>query len=79
LDYSVYGKMPEPEAVKLTIKDTLSLFGVQSNVKTIKDDRYTLSLRVDAVGPLFKSEADICRVYIEISRREEVILQPLAR
>jgi len=78
LDYSVYGKIPEHQAVKLTIKDTLSLFGIRSDVKTIKDDRYTLSLRVDAVGPLFKSEADICRVYVEISRREEAILQPLA-
>jgi predicted nucleotidyltransferase component of viral defense system len=78
VDYSMHGKMPEPEEVKLTIKDTLSLFGIQSNVKTIKDDSYTLSLRVDTVGPLFRSEADICRVYIEISRREKVILQPLA-
>jgi len=59
-----------------TVTGTLGMFGVRSTAKLVKDDGYTLSFRVDAVGPLYESGHDTCRVYVEISRREKIMLPP---
>jgi len=59
------------------VSDTLLLFGVRSDVRVLKDDRYVLSFRVDARGPLHRSEKDISHTNVEISRRESVLLPPL--
>ena len=59
------------------ISETLLLFGMRSDVKMLKDDRYVLSFRVDARGPLHRSEKDVSHTNVEISRRESVLLPPL--
>jgi hypothetical protein len=57
--------------------NTLRLFGVGNEAKMIKDDRYVLSFRISARGPLFTSEKDLCHVYVEVSRRDRPVLAPL--
>ena len=45
---------------------------MESSIKPISDNSTTISFRVDAKGPLNTSSVDLCRVYIEISKREKV-------
>ena len=55
----------------------MKLFGVESETEVLKDDRYTLTLRVAAKGPLYKSDKDVCYVRLDISRREGLLLKPI--
>lgn len=74
LNFTQVGVLKEgPEDVSLS----LELLGLRNRVKVLKEDRYTLTFRVDAWGPLSTSEKDLCRVRVDISRREEVLLKPL--
>jgi len=50
--------------------NTLRLFGVVNDAGVVKDDRYVLSFRISARGPLFTSEKDLCHIYVEVSRRD---------
>jgi len=59
------------------VRETLILFGVRNDVKMLKDDRYVLAFRIDARGPLYRSEKDVSRTNVEISRRESVMLAPI--
>jgi len=59
------------------VSDTLLLFGLRNDVRVLKDDRHVFSFRVDARGPLHRSEKDVSRTKVEISRRERVVLSPL--
>ena len=58
--------------------ESLGVFGIAAGTKVIKDDRLTLSFRVDARGPLYGGELSACRALVEISRREEILLKPVA-
>jgi len=58
------------------IKRDLELSGIPFQMKKIKDDDISFSLRIGAEGPLFIREIERCFVRIEISRRENVILKP---
>jgi len=56
----------------------LELFGVENGIKLISDTESTISFRVDAKGPLNTSAVDLCRTYIEISKREILAKKPLS-
>ncbi len=74
LDFSQVGDLKEdPRDVSFS----LELFGLRNHVKILKDDKYTLTFRLDAWGPLSTSEKDLCRVRVDISRREDVLLKPV--
>ncbi len=74
LDFSQAGVLSKgPEDASLS----LELLGLRNRVRVLKEDRYTLTFRVDAWGPLSTSEKDLCRVRVDISRREEVLLKPI--
>jgi len=60
------------------VSKSLELFGIHNKSKTITDNATTLSFRVSAQGPLNTAEIDECRVYVEISKREEIAKKPLA-
>jgi predicted nucleotidyltransferase component of viral defense system len=75
LDYTAAGRVDASRAEE--VAEVLSLFGVVSTVKVLKDDEYTLTIRVAARGPLFKSEKDTCYVRLDISRREKPLLKPI--
>ncbi|MCD6410006.1 MAG: nucleotidyl transferase AbiEii/AbiGii toxin family protein [Candidatus Verstraetearchaeota archaeon] len=68
---------PVKSGIASNIRDTLELFGVANHVDVIKDDKYTLTLRIAAQGPLYTSPKDLCFVYVEISRREKVLEEPI--
>lgn len=73
LDFTQTELREEPEDVSLTLK----LFGLRNTFMILKDDRFTLSFRLDVWGPLSTSEKDLCRVRVDISRREKVLLKPI--
>lgn len=56
----------------------LKLFGVENTIKKISDEERSFSFRISAKGPLNTSDIDLCHVYVEISKREKVILKPLS-
>uniref|UniRef100_A0A7J3X6E2 Nucleotidyl transferase AbiEii/AbiGii toxin family protein n=1 Tax=Thermofilum pendens TaxID=2269 RepID=A0A7J3X6E2_THEPE len=74
LDYTAVGRVDADRVEE--VAEVLRLFGVASAVKVLKDDEYTLTVRVAARGPLFKSEKDTCYVRLDISRREKPLLKP---
>jgi len=47
-------------------------------VKIITDNDISLSFRIGAEGPLFTREIERCFVRIEMSRREEILVDPQA-
>jgi predicted nucleotidyltransferase component of viral defense system len=79
LDFSLQSKFgKDREELLKNVSDTLNMFGVANSIKVIKDDRYVLSFRVDSAGPLFTSIIDLCRVYVELSKREQLLLPPVS-
>jgi predicted nucleotidyltransferase component of viral defense system len=75
LDFTASGPVAAGKAAE--ISGVLKLFGVESETEVLKDDRYTLTLRVAAKGPLYKSDKDVCYVRLDISRREGLLLKPI--
>ncbi|MCC7570814.1 nucleotidyl transferase AbiEii/AbiGii toxin family protein [Candidatus Micrarchaeota archaeon] len=71
LDFTLIGDLKENLAEK--VSESLILFGIENEFKLIKNDEITLSFRIAAKGPLHTSEKDLCFVYVEISKREEII------
>ncbi|MCX6803875.1 MAG: nucleotidyl transferase AbiEii/AbiGii toxin family protein [Candidatus Diapherotrites archaeon] len=63
---------------KLTEKTSnfLEQYGIENEIKIVKDEDLGLSFRISAKGPLHKTERDLCYLYIEISKRENVIEKP---
>lgn len=57
-----------------SVSNTLLLFGVSNEARVMKDDKFILSFRISARGPLYRSEKDLSRIYVEISRREKTKL-----
>ena len=76
LDFTAAGKV-DPR-VPQRCAESLGVFGIAAGVKTIKDDRFTLSFRIDARGPLYTGGLSACRVLVEISRREKTLLKPVS-
>jgi len=59
------------KALARSVSDTLLLFGVENEGQVMKDDKFILSFRITARGPLYKSQKDASRIFVEISRREK--------
>jgi predicted nucleotidyltransferase component of viral defense system len=76
LDFTTESELPNDLGEK--VSEGLSLFGVENTIKKISEDERSFSFRITADGPLQTSERDRCYVYIEISRREKVIQNPLS-
>ncbi len=60
------------------VSKDLELFGVENTLKEIRNNEISFSFRISAKGPLNTSDIDLCHVYVEISRRERVINDPLS-
>ena len=71
LDFTASEELPEDLALKTS--DSLDLFGMENVLKMITSNEKTLSFRISARGPLNTNDKDMCVVYVEISRREQVI------
>jgi hypothetical protein len=59
------------------VSKNLELFGVENKIKLIMDNETALSFRISAKGPLNTSKIDECIVYVEISKREQVLKKTL--
>jgi len=76
LDYTAEGKIKGDMAQD--VSRTLELFGVHNRLKIVKDDRYTFSFRIGAQAPLYRTEKDTCYVYVEVSRKERVLMEAIS-
>ena len=76
LDFTAVGDVG-PGTAKACV-DSLGIFGVVAEVKAIKDDRFTHTFRIDARGPLYQGEQSLCRVTVEVSRREKLLVGPVS-
>lgn len=61
----------------LRVSKSIGLFGVENKMKIINNNERTLSFRISAKGPLNTSDIDLCHVYVEVSKREQVINKTL--
>ncbi|MFH0713217.1 MAG: nucleotidyl transferase AbiEii/AbiGii toxin family protein [Candidatus Micrarchaeota archaeon] len=76
LDFTMLSPIEDDLAKR--VSENLKLFGVENTVKPICNSDVSLSFRISARGPLNTSIKDLCHVYVEISKREQVIEKPLA-
>ena len=75
VDLTANGSLPEDLDAK--VSEGLRLFGVENTVKRISNSERDFSFRVNAKGPLNTSEKDMCYVYVEISKRENLVVNPI--
>ena len=68
LDFTQNGEVHEN--IGDEIVSGLRLLGIESRAKKTNDDARSLGFRISAQGPLHTAQADICHVYVDISRRE---------
>jgi hypothetical protein len=59
------------------VSTNLGLFGVENQIKYITNNEKALSFRISAKGPLNTAKIDECIVYIEISKREQILKKTL--
>jgi len=76
LDFTAIGAIRDDLPVR--VSRDLALLGVENNVKDVENNNAGVSFRVAAKGPLNTGEKDICYVYVEISKREKVIMKSLS-
>ncbi len=76
LDFTLYGNVL-PDLPETTV-ETMRLFGLNAKHRTVKNDRYTFSFRIEAQGPLYSATGSACYVYVEISKREKPLTRPVA-
>ena len=56
------------------ISSALTLFGFENELKIMKNSSLELSIRYMINGPLNTNEKDKCVIYVEISKREKIVL-----
>ena len=76
LDFTLHG--PVKKNLLESISKGLYFYGFANELKILKDDRNGISARYLINGPLHTSEKDRSPIYIEISKREDVVLPRLA-
>jgi len=74
LDFTAIGKLTN---IVEKVSEGLELFGIENTCEIIKNTKYSLSFRVKAFGPLTTSEKDMVFIYCEISKRENILNEPL--
>ena len=73
LDFTLVAKKRELKYLPVELKKDLEVYGIDSEIRILKDDRISSSFRIGAKGPLYTKEIERCFVRIEISKRESVI------
>lgn len=76
LDFTFTGKKSEDIPVK--VSENLELLGIENKLKIISDDARSFSFRITAHGPLYTTDISLSYVYIEISKREDIVKRPIA-
>jgi len=76
LDFTAIGAIHDDLPIR--VSRDLALLGVENNVKDVESNNAGVSFRVAAKGPLNTGEKDIYYVYVEISKREKVIMKSMS-
>lgn len=76
LDFNVTDDAQDVEEFMQTILKDLEYMGVRARGVLLSDMERSQVIRIGAEGPLFSREIERCYVRIDISRREEIVLQP---
>ncbi|MEK6971048.1 MAG: nucleotidyl transferase AbiEii/AbiGii toxin family protein [archaeon] len=71
LDFTLDGKFPADMNRK--VSDGLKLLEITHTIKVTQDNPVGFSFRISAKGPLYKNENSLCHVYVEISKRENIL------
>ena len=75
-EYLDFTSMSEPDrGIFEDVSKGLRLMGIENEARIESDDDKSFSFKIMAHGPLYKSENSRCVVYVEISKREKVILK----
>jgi len=75
LDFTAISDLPSNIMNK--VSERLDLFGIYNESKIETNDKKSFSFKVMAQGPLYTSQNSRCVVYVEISKREELINKTL--
>ena len=76
LDFTLYDEV-DIEKILDDVSDRLTYYGVEAEIDRVEDQEISLNARLRYRGPLFDgSEKSIGRINIEISKREDVLLEP---
>lgn len=59
------------------VSKLLILYGIENEVSIMKNNAVSTSFRILAKGPLNTGQKDLCPVYVEISKREDIKLEPV--
>lgn len=76
LDFTLVAKEQELKDLPVEVKKDLEVYGIDSEIRILKNDGISFSFRIGAKGPLFTKEIERSFVRIEISKRESVIKKP---
>jgi predicted nucleotidyltransferase component of viral defense system len=76
LDFTLVANERELKYLPIELKKDLEVYGIDSEIRILKDDGISFSFRIGAKGPLYTKEIERCFVRIEISKRESVKLKP---
>ena len=71
LDFTTISKVSSDIVAKVSKR--LSLLGVANEARIESDDEKSFSFKIMAHGPLYSSQNSRCVVYVEISKRENVL------
>lgn len=76
LDFTIYD-VGDIEKVLHEVSDNLMSYGVEANIDRIEDREISFNARLRYRGPLYEgSKKSIGNIKIEISKREDVLLEP---
>ncbi len=75
LDFTATGRVFLDDLVD-TALGAIGSYNYRAEEDKLLDDERTLGFRLKIQGPLFRDRRGICTIRIEVSRREEVLLEP---
>jgi len=75
LDFTATGAVPDD--IDRIVSAGLAANGVENTVKRVESSGRSTAFRISAKGPLNTKPIDLCHVYVEISLREQVVMEPL--
>ncbi len=71
LDFTLNGKIPTN--IHENISKGLNMLGITHTTKITQNNPIGFSFRISAQGPLYQNENSLCHVYVEISKRENIL------
>ena len=70
-DFTASAKLTD--GINDMVSRSLELFGIENESRMVSESERVFSFRISAKGPLNTGTKDLCFVYVEISKREQII------